>query len=103
MTCLGVYTYTAAQLCIAFHPLGGVPGTRFLVEGFFFYVADACFFLSWAKLICDVISHANTGHVSNMIKDQIMEYIDKETDFAPLNAVKECSQGRKEFGIKDMI
>ena len=58
--------------------------------------------LNRAQIICDVISLAKTGHVSNMIKDQIMEYIDKETDSAPLNAVKECSQD-KEFNIMKKI
>ena len=47
--------------------------------------------LNRAQIICDVISLASTGHVSDEIKERVMEYIDKETEFAPLNAVKECS------------
>ena len=58
--------------------------------------------LNRAQLICDVISLANTGHVTQEIKDQVMEYLANETEFAPLNAVKECSQD-KEFKIMEKI
>ena len=59
--------------------------------------------LNRAQNICDVISLARTGHVSQEINDEIMEYIDMETDFTPLNAVKECSEGRKEGHMEDRI
>ena len=48
--------------------------------------------LNRAQIICDVITLSRTGHVTQEIHDAVMEYIDMETDFAPLNAVKECSQ-----------
>ena len=59
--------------------------------------------LNRAQIICDVISLAKTGHVSEKIKDDIMEYIDMETDFTPLYAVKECSEERKEGHMEDRI
>ena len=47
--------------------------------------------LNRAQIICDVIALTRTGHVTQEIHDAIMEYIDMETDFAPLRALKECA------------
>jgi len=47
--------------------------------------------LNRAQIICDVIALTRTGHVNQEIHDAIMEYIDMETDFAPLRALKECA------------
>jgi len=59
--------------------------------------------LNRAQIICDVIALARTGHVTQEIHDAIMEYIDMETDFAPLNAAKECAQEHRLFQMEDRI
>merc|ERR1711892_554203 len=59
--------------------------------------------LNRAQIICDVIALTRTGHVNQEIHDAIMEYIDMETDFAPLNAAKECAQENRLFQMEDRI
>merc|ERR1719369_705800 len=53
--------------------------------------------LNRAQIICDVISLARSGHLSQEIKNKVMEYIDQETDLGPLNAVKECTEDGKKI------
>merc|ERR1711892_954315 len=59
--------------------------------------------LNRAQIICDVIALTRTGHVTMEIHDAVMEYIDMETDFAPLNAAKECAQEHRLFQMEDRI
>ena len=59
--------------------------------------------LNRAQIVCDVITLVKTGHVTMEIRDAVMEYIDRETDFVPLNALKECSQDRSTFNYEERI
>jgi len=59
--------------------------------------------LNRAQIICDAISLARSGHISQEIKNKVMEYIDQETDLGPLNAVKECTEERKKFILHKII
>ena len=59
--------------------------------------------LNRAQIICDVIDLSKTGHVTQEIHDAVMEYIDMEKDFAPLNALRECSQESSTFNNQETI
>ena len=47
--------------------------------------------LNRAQLICDVISLAGTGKVTEEVKNKVLAYIQEEDDFTPLLAYKECN------------
>ena len=51
--------------------------------------------LNRAQIICDVIALAETGYVSTEIRDNVLAYIDSETDFGPLYAAQQCVPGLK--------
>merc|ERR1711970_135626 len=59
--------------------------------------------LNRAQIICDVIALSKTGHVTQEIHDAVMEYIDMESDFAPLNAIRECSQESSTINNEERI
>ena len=46
--------------------------------------------LNRAQLICDVVALADTGHVSTETRDNLLSYIDTETDFGPIYAYERC-------------
>jgi len=50
-----------------------------------------------AQIICDVVALAETGHVTTAIKDDVLSYVDMETEFAPLYAYGRCASGFKEM------
>jgi len=49
-----------------------------------------------AQIICDVVALAETGHVSMVVRDDVLSYIDMETDYAPLLAYGRCASGFKD-------
>jgi len=49
-----------------------------------------------AQIICDVEALSITGHVSKAIRDDVLSYVDMETDYAPLQAFKRCTTGFKD-------
>merc|ERR1719450_295687 len=49
--------------------------------------------LNRAQLICDVVALTETGHVKPEIKDNLLSYIDDETEFGPLYAFEQCASG----------
>ena len=51
--------------------------------------------LNRAQIICDVVALADTGYVSTEIRDDVLAYIDSETDFGPLYASTHCVPGLK--------
>ena len=52
--------------------------------------------LNRAQIICDVQALAITGHVSEAVKDDVLSYVDMETDYAPLYALERCAPGFKD-------
>ena len=51
--------------------------------------------LNRAQIICDVAALAESGHVAAETKDNVLSYIDDETDFGPLYAFQQCVSGFK--------
>jgi len=52
--------------------------------------------LNRAQIICDLMALARSGTVSEELKDSILSYQDKETEFTPLYAFDQCSKYEKE-------
>jgi len=50
--------------------------------------------LNRAQLVCDAITLARTGQLSVTVKDLVLAYMEKEDEFAPRNALKECAPVR---------
>ena len=60
--------------------------------------------LNRAQIICDVSALAETGHVTPEIRDNVLAYIDQETDFAATYAYQQCAGGfRDEEGWDSLM
>eukprot|EP00091_Calanus_sinicus_P012107 TRINITY_DN2746_c0_g1_i3.p2 TRINITY_DN2746_c0_g1~~TRINITY_DN2746_c0_g1_i3.p2 ORF type:complete len:252 (-),score=69.75 TRINITY_DN2746_c0_g1_i3:91-846(-) len=44
-----------------------------------------------AQIICDVLALFGTGHVTMEVKDDVLAYVDMDTDYAPLLAFARCT------------
>jgi len=49
--------------------------------------------LNRAQIICDVAKLAETGHVTMETRDNVLSYIEMETDFGPNYAYQQCASG----------
>ena len=52
--------------------------------------------LNRAQIICDVARLVESGHVTTAIRDNVLSYIDTETEFGPNYAYEQCASGLKE-------
>ena len=59
--------------------------------------------LNRAQIICDVTSLAESGHVTAETKDNVLAYIDDETDFGPLYAFQQCVSGFREGEMEEIL
>ena len=49
-----------------------------------------------AQIICDVSALTETGHVSSAVRDNILAYMESETEFGPTYAYQQCVGGFKD-------
>ena len=59
--------------------------------------------LNRAQIICDVAALAESGHVTAETRDNVLAYIEDETEFGPLYAFQQCVSGFKLEGEKEEI